>query len=87
MAAVGIAVSALRPFRAYFLAHKAPRPTATAAIADKSIAVLPFVDMSEKKDQEYFADGMSEELMDILTKIPGLTVIGAYLFVSVQGKE
>jgi len=29
--------------------------------ADKSIAVLPFLDMSEGKDQEYFADGMAEE--------------------------
>jgi TolB-like protein len=36
--------------------------------------VLPFVDMSEKKDQEYFADGLSEELIDMLTKIPELRV-------------
>ena len=36
----------------------------------KSIAVLPFVDMSEKKDQEYFADGMAEESGDPLAKIP-----------------
>jgi TolB-like protein/thioredoxin-like negative regulator of GroEL len=51
-------------------------PAATAAIADKSIAVLPFVDMSEKKDQEYFADGMAEEIIDLLVKIPGLKVTG-----------
>jgi TolB-like protein len=49
---------------------------ATPAISDKSIAVLPFADMSEKKDQEYFADGMAEEILDLLAKIPGLTVIG-----------
>lgn len=49
---------------------------ASAAIADKSIAVLPFADMSEKKDQEYFADGMAEELLDLLAKIPRLRVIG-----------
>jgi len=47
-----------------------------AAISDKSIAVLPFADMSEKKDQEYFADGMAEEIIDPLVKIPGLKVIG-----------
>ena len=41
-----------------------------------SIAVLPFTDMSEKKDQEYFADGMAEEILDLLAKIPGLKVIG-----------
>jgi TolB-like protein/cytochrome c-type biogenesis protein CcmH/NrfG len=51
-------------------------PTAIAlpTISEKSIAVLPFVDMSEKKDQEYFSDGMSEELIDMLAKIPNLRV-------------
>jgi TolB-like protein/Tfp pilus assembly protein PilF len=48
-------------------------PAAT-AISEKSVAVLPFVDMSEKKDQEYFADGMAEELIDMLTKIQDLRV-------------
>jgi TolB-like protein/Tfp pilus assembly protein PilF len=51
----------------------APSP-AVAAISDKSIAVLPFTDMSEKKDQEYFADGMSEEIIDLLAKVPNLRV-------------
>ena len=46
-----------------------------APIAEKSIAVLPFTDMSEKKDHEYFADGMAEEIIDLLVKIPGLIVI------------
>jgi TolB-like protein/Tfp pilus assembly protein PilF len=45
------------------------------AITTKSIAVLPFVDMSEKKDQEYFSDGLSEELIDLLAKTQGLEVI------------
>ena len=39
-----------------------------------SVAVLPFVDMSGKRDQEYFSDGLSEELIDMLTKIPNLRV-------------
>ena len=47
---------------------------ATNVVSDKSIAVLPFVDMSEHKDQEYFSDGLSEELIDMLTKIPDLRV-------------
>ena len=42
---------------------------------DKSIAVLPFVDMSEKQDQEYFSDGLSEELIDHLVHSPDLKVI------------
>jgi adenylate cyclase len=48
--------------------------TTPTAIPDKSVAVLPFVDMSEKKDQEYFSDGLSEELIDMLTKVPDLRV-------------
>jgi TolB-like protein/Tfp pilus assembly protein PilF len=57
------------------------------AISEKSVAVLPFVDMSEKKDQEYFADGMSEEILDLLSKIPGLTVIGRTSSFQFKGKN
>lgn len=49
--------------------------TPEAAPAQTSIAVLPFLDLtSESMDQEYFADGMTEELIDRLSKIPGLRV-------------
>ena len=54
---------------------KRPAPAAT-AVGDKSIAVLPFIDMSEKHDQEYFADGLAEEVIDLLARIPGLHVVG-----------
>jgi len=50
-----------------------PAPAAS-TFPEKSVAVLPFVDMSEKKDHEYFSDGMAEELIDMLTKIPDLRV-------------
>jgi adenylate cyclase len=46
-----------------------------ASIGERSIAVLPFTDLSEKHDQEYFADGLSEELVGVLGKLPGLRVI------------
>jgi TolB-like protein len=42
---------------------------------DKSIAVLPFLNMSADPDQEYFADGISEELLNLLAEIPELRVI------------
>jgi TolB-like protein/tetratricopeptide (TPR) repeat protein len=66
---------------AYFLVDKvwlhgpgdAKAPQA-AAISDKSIAVLPFTDMSEKKDQEYFGDGIAEGITDLLARIPGVKV-------------
>jgi adenylate cyclase len=44
------------------------------SLTEKSIAVVPFVDMSEKHDQEYFSDGLTEELIDLLTKVPELQV-------------
>ena len=62
------------------------RSPATVAVVDKSIAVLPFVDMSEKKDQEYFADGMAEEIIDLLVKVPGLKVIGRTSSFQFKGK-
>jgi adenylate cyclase len=46
----------------------------SAAAGVRAIAVLPFVDMSEKHDQEYFADGISEEIRNRLAQIPGLKV-------------
>ncbi|MBS0375777.1 MAG: TIR domain-containing protein [Proteobacteria bacterium] len=43
---------------------------------EKSIAVLPFVDLSEGHNQEYFADGMAEEILSLLESLPDLRVIG-----------
>jgi hypothetical protein len=51
-----------------------PAVAAAAAISEKSVAVLPFADLSAGKDQEYLSDGLSEELIDLLGKIPGLHV-------------
>ena len=44
------------------------------AIPENSVAVLPFIDMSENRDQEYFSDGLSEELIAQLTRVKGLRV-------------
>jgi len=65
--------------------HNAGQP-ATVAMVDKSIAVLPFLDMSEKKDQEYFGDGMAEEIIDLLVKKPVLKVIGRTSSFQFKGK-
>ena len=56
-------------------------------IPQKSIAVLPFVDMSEKHDQEYFSDGLSEELLDLLAKTEGLEVIARTSSFYFKGKQ
>jgi TolB-like protein len=44
------------------------------AESDNSIAVLPFINMSSDEEQEYFSDGLSEELLNLLAKIPELRV-------------
>lgn len=54
---------------------------------DRSIAVLPFVNMSSDKDQEYFADGISEELLNVLAKIPQLRVISRSSAFSFKGQN
>ena len=59
----------------------------TATISENSIAVLPFVDMSEKHDQEYFSDGLSEELIDHLAHIPDLKVIARTSSFAFKGKN
>lgn len=57
-------------------------------VADqKSIAVLPFVDMSQAKDQEYFCDGISEEILDALAKVNGLRVVARTSSFSFKGKN
>jgi transcriptional activator of cad operon len=64
------------PRKGYRLIASLQRTGAARTIPEKSIAVLPFADMSEKKDQEYFADGIAEEVLNRLAKVPGLKVVG-----------
>ncbi len=54
---------------------------------EKSIAVLPFVNMSADPEQEYFADGLSEEILNLLAKIPRLKVIGRTSSFAFKGKD
>jgi len=68
-------------YTTFFQEKAASRPN------DQSIAVLPFVDMSQDKDQEYFSDGMSEELLNLLSKIPNLKVISRTSSFSFKGKN
>jgi TolB-like protein/Tfp pilus assembly protein PilF len=87
LALLAIAVVAVERF----IPHTEPIPVATEAAptaptapleetpgpaAAKSIAVLPFVNMSSDVGNEYFSDGLSEELLNLLTRLPELRVIG-----------
>jgi TolB-like protein/Tfp pilus assembly protein PilF len=84
IAAIVVALAYILVDRFWLARHAASESTVVAllpgarpavpAIPERSVAVLPFLDMSEKKDQEYFSDGLAEELIDMLTKVPGLRV-------------
>jgi len=62
-------------------------PNALRAADQKSIAVLPFVNMSADKNDEYLSDGMTEELINVLAKVPGLRVPGRTSCFAFKGKN
>ena len=66
-------------------------PAGLASITDtegaNSIAVLPFVDMSQTHDQEYFSDGLSDELLNMLAQLPQLRVIARTSSFSFKGRD
>jgi serine/threonine protein kinase/Flp pilus assembly protein TadD len=59
----------------------------TGGVNTASIAVLPFADMSPGRDQEYFSDGLAEELTNELAKVPGLKVTGRSSAFQFKGKN
>ena len=67
-------------------AHAVPAAS-TKAPDQKSVAVLPFVNLSDDKGSEYFSDGVSEELLTVLQKIPGLHVAARTSAFSFKGKN
>jgi TolB-like protein/DNA-binding winged helix-turn-helix (wHTH) protein len=72
--AVALVLAATAGVGVYFrLARTGPNAR---SLQNSSIAVLPFADMSSSKDQEYFSDGLSEQLINDLAKVPGLKVVG-----------
>jgi TolB-like protein/cytochrome c-type biogenesis protein CcmH/NrfG len=91
-----VAIAGFAAYRSWHPARQAApgatpiRPTsipAAPAMPEKSVAVLPFVDMSEKRDQEYFSDGLSEELIDHLAQTQDLKVIARTSSFQFKGKN
>jgi TolB-like protein/Flp pilus assembly protein TadD len=68
-------------------AEKARSEVIVDAYGEQSIAVLPFVDMSPDGDQEYFSDGIAEELINFLAKVPDLRVISRSSAFSFKGEK
>ncbi|HJS54865.1 MAG TPA: tetratricopeptide repeat protein [Chitinophagaceae bacterium] len=83
---LGILVLAVSGYFIYNSLQKT-NSAATVATLDKSIAVLPFANRSNDKDQEYFSDGLSEELLNMLAKVPELKVIGRTSSFAFKGKN
>ncbi|MDQ2979283.1 MAG: protein kinase, partial [Acidobacteriota bacterium] len=80
--AAGVAVLLAAAAVAFFRGRPAAPPTT----ASLSIAVLPFTNLSGDKEQEYFSDGLSEELMGLLTKVKELHVAGRTSSFAFKGK-
>lgn len=88
VAAIGVAyVLTNKLWLSRHISSEQTKTAATSVVSDKSIAVLPFVDLSEKKDQGYFANGVAEEVLDRLAKVPGLRVVGHTSSFQFQGKN
>ncbi|MBI3417116.1 MAG: hypothetical protein HY043_17635 [Verrucomicrobia bacterium] len=87
---VGLNLFLFLKFGLHFGAKNSPakdQPAATNSGDQKSIAVLPFVNMSADKTDEYLSDGMTEELLNVLTKVKGLHVPGRSSCFSFKGKN
>src|SRR5437763_5204331 len=86
-AALIIGVAAIAAGLLVFQTLRSSRSTITATADAKSIAVLPFVNMSADKNDEYLSDGMTEELINVLSKMPGLRVPGRTSCFAFKGKN
>jgi serine/threonine-protein kinase len=90
----GLSVVAAVPGTVYFFVwpgaglHRGDGPAATPlAKPGPSIAVLPLVNLSSDREQEYFSDGLTEELLNLLAKVPGLRVAARTSSFAFKGKN
>jgi adenylate cyclase len=85
--AIGAAVSIGLFFLGRYTAESKNSAAAFGDTLAKSIAVLPFVNMSADKADEYLSDGMTEELLNVLSKVKGLRVPGRSSSFAFKGKN
>jgi serine/threonine protein kinase/Flp pilus assembly protein TadD len=86
--AAALIAGLLLPSGIYFYNRERPKsPAAESATGKIAIAVLPLADLSANKDQEYFSDGLTEELLLVLTKNPKLQVTSRTSAFSFKGTK
>jgi len=85
--AAGILIVAILAVSIYWTARSRARSFNPRANDLSSIAVLPFADLSPERNQEYFCDGMTEEIIDELSKIGGLRVVARTSSFAFKGKQ
>ena len=83
----GAVVAAIAVGLLLFRMNGSRQGTASVPVPEKSIAVMPFVDLSQAKDQEYFCDGISEEILDALAKVEGLRVVARTSSFAFKGRN
>ncbi|MGI9222507.1 MAG: hypothetical protein ACR2QS_15885 [Woeseiaceae bacterium] len=71
---LALAVAVLLVDKFFLSDGDTPVAASEAVLVDKSIAVLPFADLSQEQDQEWFADGLAEEILNALARTPDLLV-------------
>jgi len=77
-----LAVIAVMAFR-----HYRPESAASGDVAQKSIAILPFIDLSQTKEQDYFSDGITEQIINSLAHVHGLLVVARTTAFSFKNKD
>jgi TolB-like protein/Tfp pilus assembly protein PilF len=90
IAGIGVALvsrSGVTPPAAASATVGAAALAATDAAGETSVVVLPFIDISPQRDQEYFADGLTEEILNALVRLPGLRVPARTTSFSFKGKD
>lgn len=86
LAIAAVALDRMVPEEAAIVVE-APVPTASPGPPENSIAVLPFADLSPEGDQEYFSDGIAEEILNVLVRVEGLIVASRTTSWGFKGQE
>jgi serine/threonine protein kinase len=88
--AAGMAAALLLAATPWMLAEKPfspPKAAAPPSVADVSLAVLPFADLSAARDQEYLSEGIADEIINQLAQVSGLRLVGLRSTLSFKGRS